>query len=114
LSSTPLHFTGSGNPGSLPPRCRKLYHCPSHNNILSQLSVKSGSPIFGELAHAHMIKSAFKPCLFLLNNLLLFYCKCGDINAARQLFDKMPKRNVISYNSLISGYTQMGFYDKAM
>jgi pentatricopeptide repeat protein len=42
------------------------------------------------------------------------YCKCGDINTARQLFDKMPKRNVISYNSLISGYTQMGFHDKAM
>jgi pentatricopeptide repeat protein len=70
---------------------------------LVQLSVKSGSIIYGKLARVHMIESAFKPCLFFLNNLLRMYCKSGDINTARQLFDKMPKRNVISYNSLISG-----------
>ncbi|KAM4068769.1 hypothetical protein ACB094_12G037400 [Castanea mollissima] len=45
-------------------------------------------------AHGHIIKTAFRSCLFLLNNLLLMYCKCGEINSARQMFDRMPKHNM--------------------
>jgi pentatricopeptide repeat protein len=81
---------------------------------LVQFSTKSGSLIYGKVAHAHMIKTAFKSCMFLLNNLLHMYCKCGEIDTARLLFDKMPKHNVISCNSLLSGYTKMGFFSKAM
>ncbi|CAN6926067.1 unnamed protein product [Brassica oleracea] len=81
---------------------------------LVQKSARSGSPLLGKLAHAHMIKSSFKPCLFLLNNLLSMYCKCRDLNLARKVFDAMPERNIISFNSLISGYSQMGFHDHSM
>lgn len=77
-----------------------------------QSSTKSGYPMHGKLAHAHMIKSSFRPCLFLLNNLLNMYCKCRDLDTAQKLLYKMPKINIISYNSLISGYTQMGLFDK--
>ncbi|XP_028792918.1 pentatricopeptide repeat-containing protein At3g13880 [Neltuma alba] len=77
-------------------------------------SVKTGSLIHGKLAHAHMIKTSFQPCLFLLNNLLYMYSKCGELCNAQNLFDKMSKRNVISYNSLISGYSQWGVHDKVM
>nr|POF05605.1 pentatricopeptide repeat-containing protein [Quercus suber] len=96
---------------------------PCHQNFsldsvaytkLVQFSTKSGSLIYGKAAHGHMIKTAFRSCLFLLNNLLHMYCKCGEINSARQMFDRMPKHNVISYNSLLSGYSQMGLFVKAM
>ncbi|XP_050260862.1 pentatricopeptide repeat-containing protein At3g13880-like isoform X2 [Quercus robur] len=81
---------------------------------LVQFSTKSGSLIYGKAAHGHMIKTAFRSCLFLLNNLLHMYCECGEINSARQMFDRMPKHNVISYNSLLSGYSQMGLFVNAM
>ncbi|KAK0576065.1 hypothetical protein LWI29_011291 [Acer saccharum] len=81
---------------------------------LIQNATKSGSVIHGKLLHAHLIKTSFKPCLFLLNNLLNLYCKFGEIRLAYQLFDKMTERNVVSYNLLVSGYTQVGFYDKAL
>ncbi|KAK9280137.1 hypothetical protein L1049_013824 [Liquidambar formosana] len=81
---------------------------------LVQSSARNGSLTHGKLAHAHMIKTCFKPCLFLLNNLLNMYCKGGEMDIAHQLFDKMPKRDVISWNSLISGYTRIGSYGKAM
>uniref|UniRef100_M4DYB8 Uncharacterized protein n=2 Tax=Brassica campestris TaxID=3711 RepID=M4DYB8_BRACM len=81
---------------------------------LVQKSASSGSPLLGKLAHAHMIKSSFEPCLFLLNNLLSMYCKCRDLNLARKVFDVMPERNIISFNSLISGYSQVGFHDHSM
>ena len=50
---------------------------------LVQFSTKSGSLIYGKAANGHMIKTAFSSCLFLLNNLLHMYCKCGEINSAR-------------------------------
>ncbi|XP_021598775.1 pentatricopeptide repeat-containing protein At3g13880 isoform X2 [Manihot esculenta] len=81
---------------------------------LIQFSAKSESLIQGKLAHAHMIKTAFKPCLFLFNNMLNMYGKCGEMRTAQKLFDRMPKSSVISYNILISGYAEMGSYDKAI
>ncbi|XP_010465260.1 PREDICTED: pentatricopeptide repeat-containing protein At3g13880-like [Camelina sativa] len=81
---------------------------------LFQTAAKSGSVELGKLAHGHMIKSSLNPCLYLLNNLLNMYSKCRELGFARQLFDRMPERNIISFNSLISGYTQIGFYEQAM
>ncbi|CAH8348909.1 unnamed protein product [Eruca vesicaria subsp. sativa] len=81
---------------------------------LIQKSANSGSPVLGKLAHTHMIKSSFKPCLYLLNNLLNMYCKTRELGHARKVFDRMPERNIITFNSLISGYSQMGFREQSM
>ncbi|XP_010534722.1 PREDICTED: pentatricopeptide repeat-containing protein At3g13880-like, partial [Tarenaya hassleriana] len=81
---------------------------------LVQTAAKSGSMVLGKLAHARMIKTSFNPCLFLLNNMLNMYSKCGELGFARYLLDGMPQRNIISFNSLISGYTQMGYHDRVM
>lgn len=81
---------------------------------LIQSSTKSASIIHGKLCHAHIIKTAFNTNLFFVNSLINLYCKCGEMRFAYQVFDKMPKRNVVSYNLLISAYTQMGFYNEAI
>ncbi|KAL5778819.1 hypothetical protein ACOSQ2_009556 [Xanthoceras sorbifolium] len=108
-------------PLATPPRHSQLGDYSMHLSLdsvtyvkLIQNAAKSGSVIHGKLSHAHMIKTSFKPCLFLLNNLLNMYCKFGEIRLAYQLFGKMTERNVVTYNLLVSGYTQVGFYDKAM
>ncbi|KAK2970914.1 hypothetical protein RJ640_007605 [Escallonia rubra] len=77
-------------------------------------SIDSGSSTHGKLAHAHMIKTAFEPSLFLQNTLVNMYCKCGELDLAHQLFDKMPQRNLVSWNSLIAGYTGIGDYQNAV
>ncbi|PIA47112.1 hypothetical protein AQUCO_01400070v1 [Aquilegia coerulea] len=81
---------------------------------LIKSSTKSGFSILGKLVHTHLIKTSFNSSLYLLNNLLNFYFKCGEIDYAERLFDRIPKRDVVSWNLLISGYCQRGFYGKAM
>ncbi|KAK8918601.1 Pentatricopeptide repeat-containing protein [Platanthera zijinensis] len=38
-----------------------------------------------------------------------FNCKCGDIISAHQVFVRMPNRDLFSWNTLVAGYSQMGF-----
>ncbi|KAI3452074.1 hypothetical protein Pfo_008739 [Paulownia fortunei] len=44
--------------------------------------------------------------LFLQNNILSMYARCGSFVDSQLLFDKMPHRNVVSYNALISAYSR--------
>jgi pentatricopeptide repeat protein len=38
--------------------------------------------------------------------LIDMYSKCGELSDARALFDEIPRRNVVSWTSLITGYVQ--------
>ncbi|CAI0377021.1 unnamed protein product [Linum tenue] len=42
------------------------------------------------------------------NSLINFYSKCGDLSVARNLFDALPERNVVSWAALMAGYLQSG------
>ncbi|XP_057837776.2 pentatricopeptide repeat-containing protein At5g27110-like [Cryptomeria japonica] len=46
--------------------------------------------------------------------LVHMYAKCGSIDKACEVFDRMPQRSVISWNAMIAGYTQTGFVEKAL
>ena len=36
------------------------------------------------------------------------YVKCDDVQSARLVFDRMPRRDRISWNAMISGYFENG------
>jgi pentatricopeptide repeat protein len=40
------------------------------------------------------------------------YAKSGMTNPARKLFDKMPKREVVSWNTMVIGQGKAGFLVK--
>ncbi|CAM6030470.1 unnamed protein product [Sphagnum balticum] len=67
----------------------------------------------GKQVHYHIIKSGFKPDIFLWNNLLSMYMKCRSIVNAHQVFDEMPTRDVVSWTTMISGYAQQGYGEQA-
>ncbi|MED6127103.1 hypothetical protein PIB30_084968 [Stylosanthes scabra] len=46
--------------------------------------------------------------LFLTNHIIDMYCKCGHLEYAHHVFDKMLHRDVVSWTALISGYAQSG------
>jgi pentatricopeptide repeat protein len=40
------------------------------------------------------------------NSLVDMYAKCASVDDARQVFDGMPEKNVLSCNAIFVGYTQ--------
>lgn len=47
------------------------------------------------------------------NSLIFMYSKCGCIEDAKKVFEEMETRDVISYNTLITGYAAYGHGNKA-
>ncbi|KAF8107655.1 hypothetical protein N665_0118s0023 [Sinapis alba] len=52
--------------------------------------------------------------VILATSLVDMYGKCGDLGTARYLFDEMPKRNLVSWNAIITGYGQNDYAEEAM
>ncbi|KAL2906675.1 hypothetical protein RDABS01_005385 [Bienertia sinuspersici] len=55
--------------------------------------------------HCHIVKAG-NPDSFVLTSLVDVYAKCGEIYSARNIFDEIDDRNVVSWTSLITGYVQ--------
>lgn len=51
--------------------------------------------------HGMLIKTRFNDDVFVNNTLLLFYGNCGDLGSVEKLFDEMPERDLISWNTVI-------------
>lgn len=70
----------------------------------------------GKLVHGDVVKLGFGSSVFVQNTLLDFYAKCagGDLDSARQVFDEMPERDVVSWNSMIAAYMARGRIEPAM
>lgn len=64
--------------------------------------------------HARIIKTPFSSEIFIQNRLIDVYGKCGCLDDARKVYDKMPEKNVFSGNSIITVLTKLGFLDEAV
>eukprot|EP01018_Ginkgo_biloba_P018582 Gb_16828 [translate_table: standard] len=62
----------------------------------------------GEHVHTHIIKAKFESDVFVGSALVDMYGKCGTVEEARRVFDKMPERNLVSWNAIIVAYAQHG------
>jgi pentatricopeptide repeat protein len=60
----------------------------------------------GEQMHNHAMKLGFLVDIFVSNSLIHLYVACGDLFRARSAFDEMLVKDVVSFNSLICGYSQ--------
>ncbi|GMH12734.1 hypothetical protein Nepgr_014575 [Nepenthes gracilis] len=68
----------------------------------------------GKLIHGYILRRGLDSLLPVKSALVTMYARCGDLESAQYVFDKMNKRDVISWNSLISGYGIHGFGAKAI
>lgn len=72
------------------------------------------APDIGMQIHGICVKTGFDLVSVVGNSIIGMYSKCGRINEAAHMFEVMPVRNLISWNSMIAGYTLAGFGEKAL
>eukprot|EP01018_Ginkgo_biloba_P028984 Gb_03512 [translate_table: standard] len=67
----------------------------------------------GKQVHARIRKTGFESDVFLESTLVDVYAKCGSLEDARQVFDKMISPNVVSRSSMIAGYARNELWKEA-
>eukprot|EP00250_Pteridium_aquilinum_P003385 c136_g1_i1 orf=56-2992(-) len=60
----------------------------------------------GRHVHNHMIESGGQTNVILGNALIDMYVSCGDLEDAQEIFDTLSSRNVVSWTTLIVGYSK--------
>lgn len=68
----------------------------------------------GKEVHAVGKKMGFVDEVSVANALIDMYCKCGRVCYAQRVFDRMVKRDVATWTSLICGYCNIGKTGKAL
>ncbi|RWR97153.1 pentatricopeptide repeat-containing protein, chloroplastic [Cinnamomum micranthum f. kanehirae] len=69
---------------------------------------------FGKQIHSFSIRHSLDENVFVGTSLVDIYSKCGLIDYAERLFDRMPMRNSVTYTTMISSYGQHGLGDRAL
>lgn len=68
----------------------------------------------GRAVHGYAIRNAFLEELPVVNSILAMYGKCGEVECAEMIFDHMKQKNCITWNSMLTCYTQNGLASEAL
>ncbi|KAJ7555027.1 hypothetical protein O6H91_05G019100 [Diphasiastrum complanatum] len=68
----------------------------------------------GKQLHSDIIKSGFQSDVIVASTLVDMYAKCGCTEDARELFNNMSDRDVVSWTAMIAGYAQNGLGKEAL
>jgi len=67
----------------------------------------------GRKFHLYVKEHGLELTIPLSNALMDMYIKCGDLLAARILFDKMAHKTLVSWTTMVLGYSRFGYLDVA-
>ncbi|XP_043720333.1 pentatricopeptide repeat-containing protein At1g08070, chloroplastic-like [Telopea speciosissima] len=81
--------------------------------FLLKASSKSKSLFHATHVHLTTIKRGFTSYTTLMNAILCCYGMCDRLQDALNLFDTMPQRDIVSFNSMIHNYAESGNMDDA-
>ncbi|KAL6199656.1 hypothetical protein ACLB2K_029439 [Fragaria x ananassa] len=68
----------------------------------------------GKFMHGYMIRNCVEADIYIYSLLIDLYFECGSIPFAENVFEKMPKTNIVSWNVMISGFVKAGNYFGAL
>ncbi|XP_060668786.1 pentatricopeptide repeat-containing protein At4g21300 isoform X2 [Ziziphus jujuba] len=79
-------------------------------SISSMLSACANLPAFhyGKEIHGFMIRRDIISDLFCASALIDWYAKCGNLDFSQHVFDLMPNKSEVSWNSIIAAYGNHG------
>ncbi|XP_078434174.1 pentatricopeptide repeat-containing protein CRR2, chloroplastic-like [Wolffia australiana] len=113
---------GYADLGLLPPSLRLrrqlLLHgkTPNPQTISSLLRAcaSSASLRHGKVLHSSAIAVGLSSSASVTNSLISMYAKCGDLSLARELFERMPARNLASWTAMVGGLAAHGCSSEAL
>ncbi|CAL5210504.1 unnamed protein product [Lathyrus oleraceus] len=86
---------------------------PSFISVLS-VCASLASLDHGRQVHARLVRSEFDQDLYVASVLITMYVKCGDLVRAKRIFNRFPFKDVVMWNSMITGYSQHGLGEDAL
>ncbi|KAG5226198.1 pentatricopeptide repeat-containing family protein [Salix suchowensis] len=72
-----------------------------------------GGLVHGKIGHCLVFKTGLDGDEYVNHSLITMYARCGEMGFAKKVFDEMGDRGLVSWNSMISGYSKMGFAKEA-
>ncbi|KAL5703761.1 hypothetical protein ACHQM5_022275 [Ranunculus cassubicifolius] len=89
---------------------------PNDVTLVSVLSAcgKLGSVEIGKRVCSYIESQGLASNVYVASALIDMYAKWGNVAKARQLFDRMPHRDIVSWNSMIGGLAINGFAKEAI
>ncbi|POO04069.1 Tetratricopeptide-like helical domain containing protein [Trema orientale] len=69
---------------------------------------------FGGQLHCAIVKKMYKYDVFIGTSLVDMYAKCGEIIDSRNVFNRMRRRNTVTWTSIIAGYARKGLGEEAI
>eukprot|EP01018_Ginkgo_biloba_P035921 Gb_12076 [translate_table: standard] len=100
----------------------KLFHRMQQGGMKpNSVTITSVLPACGRLAtlqqgkeiHDCIIRNGLEQDVFVCNAMMDVYVKCGNVQNARHVFERMSQRDVVSWTVIIAGCVQNGYHDEA-
>ncbi|KAJ1402684.1 Tetratricopeptide-like helical domain superfamily [Sesbania bispinosa] len=101
----------------------KIYSCMQHSGVhgnsftypvLLKACANLASIPHGKMLHGHVLKLGFQGDTFVQTALVDMYSKCSLVASARQVFDEMTQRSIVSWNAMVSAYSRVSWMDQAL
>ncbi|GMH14868.1 hypothetical protein Nepgr_016709 [Nepenthes gracilis] len=64
--------------------------------------------------HSHTIKAGYERCTAVNNAAMAMYINHGHLKAASKLFEKLEEKDIVAWNTMITGYAQKSFARRAI
>ncbi|KAJ0976695.1 hypothetical protein J5N97_012169 [Dioscorea zingiberensis] len=75
---------------------------------LAQICAKKKLVVAGRCCHALALQAGLLSDTLMCNILVNLYSKCGQVQSARNVFDRMPVRSIVSWNTMIAAHNHHG------
>lgn len=71
-------------------------------------------PQQGKQVHGFAVRSGLVDDVFVGNALVDMYAKCSKMSEANRVFEQMKEKDVVSWNVMVTGYSQIGSFDDVL
>lgn len=68
----------------------------------------------GRAGQSCVIKFGLSIDSYISHSLITMYARCNELGCARKVFDEISEKDLVSWNSLISGYSKLGYAKEAV